>query len=424
MIVFVVAFVIAVMIFSGVFGGGKGSTSTGPSGNVLIWGVLPDETMQQFTTDFNVKNVGYTISYQEHKPENFNQDLIVALANNTPPSLVIFSSEIFSAFRDKLYTIPYEAYPQRTFFDTNVEGAKVFLTKDGVIAAPLVLDPIVVYYNKDLLYGANIITPPTTWGDMQKTVRLLTKKDARNNILQSTINLGTSQNINNLREIISAMFLQTGNPIISYDIATDTKKVTIAGDDDSIALVGDALDFFTSFSNPTNINYSWNSSFSSSLDMFLSGKLAFYVGKASELFDIRAKNPNLNFDVMELFKTNGATRSYTYGSFAGIGMLKVAPNPVAAYAALNYISSKESVDILSKSLSLPPSRRDLLLFQQKDPYIDVFFKSALSAFSWPDSNPLGTEEFFRGMIRDVTSGKSDSAAAVYELSKNLQSYTR
>lgn len=424
MVVFVGAFVIAILIFAGIFGGSNSKSSDGPSGEVVVWGILPEETMQKFATDFNVQNLGYTINYSEHKAETFNQELIVALADGVPPSLVVFSSEIFSSFKDKLFITPYESYSQRTFFDTNVEGAKIFLSKDGVIASPLVVDPMVVYYNKDILYGANIVNPPTTWGELQSSVRLLTKKDAKNTITQSTIGLGTTQNINNLREILSAMFLQTGNPIVSYDINTDTKTVTIEGDDESIGRIAEALDFYTSFSNPTNANYSWNSSFPNALNMFLSGKLAFYIGKSSELFQIREQNPNLNFDAMELFKTNGSDRSYTYGSFVGVGMLKSAPNPIAAYTALKYISSKESIDAISKSLSLPPVRRDLILIQQKDPYVDIFFRSALSAFSWPDDNYLATEAFFRGMIRDVTSGKTNSTGAIYELSKNLQSNTR
>jgi ABC-type glycerol-3-phosphate transport system substrate-binding protein len=149
--------------------------------------------------------------------------------------------------------------------------------------------------------------------------------------------------------------------------------------------------------------------------------LAFYVGYASELFEIRSQNPNLNFDVMELFKANGATRNYTYGSFIGVGMMRAAPNPVAGYQALGYISSKQSIDVLSKLVSLPPVRRDLLVMNQKDPYVSVFFKSAVSAFSWLDMNTLGTDALFRGMIRDVTSGKLDSESAIYELSKNLKS---
>lgn len=423
-VVFVVAFVVAVMIFSGVFGTKSQSSSTEPQGEVVIWGVLPTDSMYEFVEDFNIKNLGYSLSYQEHSPENLNQDLIVALANGNPPSLVIFSSESFTPFRDKLYTIPYQTYSQRTFFDTNIEGAKVFLNKDGLLATPLLVDPIVVYYNKDLLYGAKIVNPPTSWSELQLVTPVLTKKDSRNNILQSSVALGTSQNINSLREILSSMFLQTGDPIISDDYQTDSKTVTFGISDDSAAKLADALNFFTSFSNPVNTNYSWNNSFSNNLDMFLSGKLAFYIGKSSEIFEIREQNPNLNFDVMELFKTNGAVRSYTYGSFVGVGILKAAPNFVAGYAALSYITSKESIDALSKTVSLAPARRDLILVQQKDPYVDVFFKSALSSFAWPDPNVGTTEALFRAMIRDVTGGKLDSESAIYEISRYLQSNTR
>ena len=83
-----------------------------------------------------------------------------------------------------------------------------------------------------------------------------------------------------------------------------------------------ALNFYTSFANPTSTFYTWNSSLPSSFDMFISGRSAFYIGRASELFALQAQNPNLNFDVMELFQPEGAVRPTTYGSFIAAGMMK------------------------------------------------------------------------------------------------------
>lgn len=425
--VFVIVFAGAILVFSGLisFGTSK-TTSTTPSGTVVFWGIAPQNLMQAYLDNINIGTNDYNIVYSEHDSATIQQDLIVALANGTPPDLLLFSSEIVSQFKDKLYPIPYSAYSERSYRDTNIDGAQIFLSKDGILGVPLVVDPLVTYYNKDILAKANFIIPPKTWNNFQQTIPLLTKRDSRNMITQSALALGSSGNVSHQRDILSALFLQTGNNIITYSGADDTHTVVLGATPagSTIAPSAQALDFYTSFSNPTSANYSWNSSLPASLAQFLAGKSAFYIGRSSELFTIQAQNPNLNFDVSELFQTGSSARPVTFGSYLAVGILKSAPNFTAAYAASNAFGSSANIDTLSKTLSLAPVRRDLLLAQQSNPYISVFFNAALSAFAWPDQNPTQTEDIFKNMVTAVTSGKNDPATAIYEASRNLQSTLR
>ncbi len=421
-IVFIAAFVVAVIAFSGILGGSTtNNTSTEPTGQVVVWGIFSSEIMSRYVSDFNAEGNGYTLLYEQHAPETFYQDLIVALANNTSPDVVIFSSEIFSQFKDKLYTIPYQAYTERTFRDTNVDGAQIFLTKEGVVGLPLTVDPLVVYYNKDILSSQNFVIPPRTWTNLAASVPILTKRTAQNTISQSTIALGEADNISHYRDILSALFLQTGNSIVSTDPTTGAvvTALTNGGSSTGGLPTADALTFYTGFANPTSASYSWNRSLPESLQQFLAGKSAFYIGRASELFTIQAQNPNLNFDVMELFQPSNAARAVTYGSYIAVGVMKSAPNFTAAYAAAGAMASPEGVDAISKRFSLPPARRDLLLVAQQDPYVSVFFRAALSTFSWPDPNMTTTKSVFRGMIQNVNSGRSDAQTAIYEATRDL-----
>ncbi|HWC58042.1 MAG TPA: extracellular solute-binding protein, partial [Candidatus Paceibacterota bacterium] len=347
-----------------------------------------------------------------------------ALANGAPPDLILFTSEEFSQFKDKLYPIPYTVITERTYRDTNIDGAQIFLSKNGILGIPLVVDPLVVYYNKDILAKSNFVVPPPTWSDLQKTIPLLTQTDSKNNLIQSTIALGTANNVDHLRDILSALFLQTGNAIVSSDASSGTPSVVLAASPtgSTTTPTAQALQFYTSFANPTSSNYSWNTALPDALQQFLAGKSAFYIGRASELFTIQAQNPNLNFDVAQLFQTGASnTRPLTFGSFYGVGILKNAPNFTAAYAAVTALGATASVDALSKALSLPPVQRSLLLVPPTSPYVSVFFNAALSAFAWPDPNEAQTTATFQTMITDVTSGKSDPVTAIYTASKNLQS---
>ncbi len=426
-VIFVAAFVLAIAVFSGLFSSNRKTTSSAPQGNVLVWGVLPQEHMERYVNNFfNSADLGYTMTYVEHTPDRFTQDLVVALANGTPPDVLIFSSELFSQIKERLYTIPFEAYSERFYRDTNIDGSQLFLTPQGVAAIPLLVDPLVVYYNKDLMAAANFVVPPTGWNDVASSIPLFLRKDFRNNIVQTAIALGEWSNVVNSKDILATLFLQSGNPIIINDAITNLGRATLTDRPQGAqeSLTGNALSFFTNFSNPVSTVYSWNRALPSSRDMFLSGRSAFYIGRASELFILQSQNPNLNFDVMEMFQPEGAVRPVTFGSFIAVGVLKNAPNFPAGFATAGTIASKQSVDDISKRLSLPPAQRDLLLMQQNNPYVAVFFKAALSSFTWPDPSPFESEAIFRDMIQNVTSGRLDIDSALYEANNDLQSLIR
>jgi ABC-type glycerol-3-phosphate transport system substrate-binding protein len=424
---FIASFIGAILIFAGVIKIGGSSSSTAVSGNVRVWGIYSQDIIQPYIDQLNIQNRTIITSYLQKNPETLRTEMIEALANGTAPDLVIAGSGELFSFRDKLYTIPFATYNERLFRDSFVDGASIFLTKEGVLASPLLVDPLVVYYNKDLLAGQRYVTPPNTWTDLVKSLPLFLKKDSRGVITQTSIALGESSNIPHFKDILSALFLQTGNPIVSINNQTglyEQRLTTSYSENADQMPASTALDFYTSFANQANSLFSWSRTLPSSLDMFLSGKSAFYIGKASELFTIQSQNPNLNFDVTTMFQNDGATRPLTFGDFSGVGIVKSSPNFTASYNIVGALTSKEFIQYLSSSVSVPSARRDLLLEAQQSPYVQVFFQAVLSAFGWPDINSSATDTIFRDMIRNVNSGAFNPTQAIYEASRDLQSVVR
>ena len=66
---------------------------------------------------------------------------------------------------------------------------------------------------------------------------------------------------------------------------------------------------------------------------------------------------------------------------------------------------------LSQFMNLPPVSRDLLKEEPKDPYLDVFYKSALSSKAWLDLNPDKTSLIFKEMVEAITSGRKKTLEA-------------
>lgn len=419
-IVFSIAFVIAVAVFSGIFSSNSNQADK-IQGTVVAWGILPESVMNGYISDFNARGGDYTVAYTEIPAKDLAQTLTVALANGYPPDVLFLSSETFEQFKDKLYTIPFSVLSERTYRDTNVDGAQIFLNTEGTYAIPLVVDPLVVYYNKDILASAVYALPPRTWNDLVDAVPRLTKRSPTGAITQSTIALGDPVNVSHFKDILSALFIQSGNPIVAYDASIGVYETVLDGG----APIDGAVDYFNSFADPSSGSYSWNRSFPKSIDMFIAGKTAFYIGRASELFTIQSQNPNLNFDVMELFQPQEAVRPLTFGSFTGVSLMKSAPNFTTAYAFVAELSGSFAlVDDLSKRLSLPPVRRDLILQTQQNPYVSTFFKAALGSFAWYDPNAVGTENALYDMINTIISGRSDTMSAINEAQRKIQSYVQ
>jgi ABC-type glycerol-3-phosphate transport system substrate-binding protein len=424
--IFIAAFVFAVLVFSGVIKIGSSSTTTGLTGQIKIWGSYPQSVVQDYLGSALSANKDLTIIYEQKDMSTIKNDLIEALADQRAPDIVIADSQHIFSFKDKLYTIPFSTYNERLYRDSFIDGASIFLSKDGVMAVPLTVDPVVLYYNKNLLAGQNYVVPPTTWSGLVQSLPRFVRKDARGVISQTAIGLGESDNINYFKDILSALFLQTGNPIVSVNPTTGLYQQqisTLAEGQDQLT-TAKALDFYTSFANQASSTFSWTRTLPSSLDTFLSGKSAFYIGHASELFNIQQRNPNLSFDVTTLFQADGSVRPITYGLFTGASIIKSTPNFTTAYSVLGTLSTKEFAQYIASAVSLPSTRRDLLLEQQKNPYVQAYFKSALASFSWPDPDTEATDNIFRDMIRAVNSGRSSSVQAIYDAGNNLKSAIR
>ena len=421
----IAAFIGAILIFAGVIKVGSSSQSSSSAATVSVWGVYPSTVVQPYIDSLNIENKSTRIYYEEVSGDALAGRLTAALAEGQQPDLLITDSENFFSIRNRVYTIPFTTYPERSFRDTYVDGSALFLSQDGVMALPLLVDPVVAYYNKDMLAGKNYVVPPTTWTSLVSLMPQFVKNNAKGAITQTLLPFGEYSNVDHFKDILATLFLQVGNPITTFDTVTQSYTSTLAttGASEENPVIS-ALAFFVNFSNPTSDTYSWNKTLSSGLDMFLSGKSAFYIGRASELFTLQKRNPNLNFDVTQVFQPVGIVRPTTFGSFSSLSIVKATTQFDAAYTVAGQLSGKEFVEYLAGETALPPARRDILVTPQKNPYVQVFFKSALNAFGWPDINPAATENVFRDMIQGVTSGRYTPAEAIYETSRNLQSVIR
>lgn len=416
LIIFIVAAVLGLLFFSGAIKIGKDTTSAGSLGTVVLWGTQKAESISAALEDFNRANPTFTVKYVQKFPETFDQDLLEALASGTGPDMFFLSNDLAYKYSNKIFTIPYTSYPVASFKNTFAGAGEVFLTSKGVLAFPITIDPLVMYYNRSILDSSDIIYPPASWDEFENLVPIITKKDTLNKITRSTVAMGQFSNIVHAKDIIATLFMQAGNPII-----TEKNGAFISALDNYNANydLGSILKFYTDFTDPVNKVYSWNKALPNSLDSFSSENLAFYFGYASELGSLINRNPNQNFLVTSMPQIKGTNFKLTSAKVTGIAVASSSKNFTTAFTAASLMATGNFASSFAKALNLVPARRDLLSAKPTDAYFPTFYSSALYARSWLDPSPLNTDDIFRRMIDGTLSNNMTPIEAVRDASQKM-----
>lgn len=428
-IIFITAFVVAALfgflVFSGIIHfGSTATTTTNIQGTVTIWGTVDSRAMAAFVTDFNIHNANIHIAYQQKDTSTFDQSLVEAIAGGTPPDLVLLPNNLVWRFQNKLTHIPFASLPAQTFQSTFISAANVFTAPDGTLAVPWAADPLVVYYNRDLLQAQGIAVPPKNWTEFSSTVSALTKKTSDLTITTAGTAMGTYANIFHAKDILALLFMQSGSSFITTNasgaLAVDFGPVANA--DRNAAAIA-ATNFYMAFSDPLKPVYTWNGGEPYDRDAFIQSKLAYYFGTASELPIIRSQNPNLNFGIALPPQGVGGT-PLTTGAVYGLAIPKSAPNQLLSYTATTLLASVQSESALTNDLqssaALIPVRRDVLAQKPAaDPYLSFLYDAVLIERSWIDPNPAVSEQIFSSFIRSISSSALPVDQALAKMATQL-----
>lgn len=413
--------VIGVGVFA-VFGGLGGG---GGVGAVTVWGTLPATQMETLLLTLRATDKALQdVTYIQKNSESYSSELVSAMAAGTGPDLFFVSHEDLTAFSDKILTIPYSMVSQRAFSTTFVDEARLFLGSEGALALPFSVDPLVMYWNRDLFASAGVPAAPQYWNDFLTLAPRLTAYDTASAVSRSAAALGEWQNIGNAKAILSALFLQAGVPIVASNEAGPYSALGILPEGAVEAPAQSALRFYTEFANPSKSVYSWNRSLPEAQTAFSAGDVGVYFGFASEYETIRARNPNLNMGVELLPQIQGGGSSMTYGNLAGVAVSRTARNPQGAAAVAQRLVGGEVAAYVVQEMGLLPARRDLAVGTESSAVASVFAQSSLIARGWLDPDPAETNAIFRTMVESVSSGRSTPAEAVDDASRLLDQLLR
>jgi len=420
-IIFVVLGVLALVILSS-FQGREATPPAGAiTGTVDIWGVLPPAGVNAFLATYAETYKSYqNVSYRYIHPDLFNDTLVNALADGVGPDLVLISNENLVEMRRRIYPDSYDNFPRRDISTNYVDGANIFALNDGLYARPLAVDPLVLYWNRDILTNVGYLQAPRTWEELV-TVQFsdLVKRDSNRNIQQAAIALGEYDNIRNSFGVLSMLLLQAGTVGVidveyGYDIRLDEQINGLSKP------LRDATDFYTRFSNPSHNLYTWNGALTEDRVEFVGERLALYFGYASEGPMIEKLNPNLNFDIAEVPQSVRASVRRTYGQFYGLALLRTTDNYPAASAVLSTLSSPAVAAVIAEEYNMAPAHRSSVAGGSNTTYGRVAYQAAPVAFAWLNPAPKARDEVFTTLINDIKINHRNTTQAVSDAIDRLK----
>jgi len=417
-IILLAAFAVSIVLGVAAFSLYRGSSNQGVA--MTVWG---DIALQDFSLLLDAPAISqdraFTVSYVEKSAGTIEAEFTEALARGTGPDLVILTQDKLWKNKSKLSIIPYESISERDFGTTFIEEGELFLDEEGIYALPLSIDPMVLYYNRDLLSAAGQARPIAYWDEIYKAAANLSKLDAAGNLVSSVMALGEARNIHHAKDILSLLLLQAGTPITSF-VGSELRSQISANFGTPTSPAEAAFDFYTQFSNPTRAYYSWNRSLVDAQTHFTSGSSAYYLGFASELRVLKNKNPTLNFGISLVPQSRVSGKTITFGRLRAVAISRGSSNPSLALALATKLVSKEATLSLAEILVLPPARRDLLSLRPTNAISSVFYDAALQSKGWLDPDTIMTDAIFRTAIESITSGRARTLEAINKANSEIE----
>ncbi len=374
-------------------------TESGAQGNVTIWGTVPQEIISDSLQRFNPTAKNYGLTYIYIPEEKFNQKLLEGLANNNGPDLILAPYQMILTQAQRLQPFPITATEYKNIY---VDGAGVLYAKDGALALPVSIEPMVLFYNRSFLSKHSIVKPPETWDELSDITSTLTLQKG-NKIVESAIPLGTPDTPY-AKDIIMAIVSQLGQVPVLLETGRDGKVVytvtanTPVTEDSQVFPLATTMRFFTQFSDSGQSSYTWNTSLGDPITAFIAEKVAMYIGYAGEYEELKARNPRADFGMTYFPQTKGYNTFKTGMRMYAIASLKASKNPTTAFVVESQLAGADFAPGIASTLGGVAPLRSVLNSSNLDP---VLMRSALVAYGWYDSHPTETSMRTTSMISDI-----------------------
>lgn len=385
------------------------------------WGVWHDsDTLRPFIEEFKKQHTNVDIKYKKFRLNEYRQKLLEAWAEDRGPDIYQIPVGWLGEFQDRITPMPKTVKLVTSEFKTTFGKTEVIrsvktvttpttndiknqyvnlvykdvIKNDKIYGLPLSFDTLALFYNRTILDNAKIPTPPSTWDELASAVKSITEKQ-NNNLVQSAIALGTTNNVPRVVDIVSTIMQQNGATMTKDNQITFAQ--TIQGNSPAL----NAISFYRSFAEPLTELYTWNESMPDALEAFISGKTAMFFGYSYQIPIIKGRAPKLNFGVapMTQISNQKPVNTANYWVETVSHKTKSADN---AWGFINFITNQDQAKKFVEKTQQPSALRTILAGQKQSPALSVFADQALTATRWYyGKNEPQMEQYFVDTINQI-----------------------
>ena len=321
--------------------------------------------------DFERQNPDIKVEFL-HIPQNYFQKLHLLFASNLAPDVVFLNNYYAPKYVKAGLLEDLTPYINKNeYFKKSLDG---FTFDSKIYAIPRDVSDVVVYYNKDIFKKNNTPFPKDNWTieDYIKTARMLSKdlnNDGKNDVWGTGYETDT---------IFWLPFLMSNNASI---LSKDGQKVVI-----NSAAAQKALNMYSEIANKYHAAPQKQQSASLTMaQMFLQQRIAMHISGRWLVPKYRS-DAKFDWDVAQF--PRGTVGSVVNIDSSGYAVSKSSKHKDEAIKFVKYISSKDSLNILSKSGLIVPARKDTaysrnFLTQEKPLNAAAFLKAVETGTATP-----------------------------------------
>lgn len=393
-------------------GGSKEAVAAAKPVTLEYWSTIHDSRlMDEFITKYRATHQQIRIRYRRLRPEEFEQQLLEALAEDRGPDIISIHNSWIGKYQTKLLPAPptvqvAQVYTQKGAIRTEqitqiattelpslqqmerlfvpaVVGDVIRADEKGkpqILGLPMTLDTMVLFYNQDLLDQAGVPQAPSSWAELQEAVVAATRYDSAGNIVQAGGAFGAGKNVDRAGDILTALILQNGATMAD---ARGRAVFNLIGEgqspDTSPAI--EALRFYTDFGNPTKQVYTWNAQMESSFDAFARGKATFFFGYSYHIPLLKARAPKLNYRILQMPQLD-PNKPKNVANYWVEAISKKTKSSNEAWDFVSFITRAEQADAYAERTRKPTALRASIDKQLQNPDLAPFAAQVLSAQSW------------------------------------------
>lgn len=340
------------------------------------WGLWEEaEVIRPVIEEYQKNNQLIEIKYQRMDPVDYRERLQATIDRGEGPDIFRYHNTWIPMMVKYLSPLPKDTVSDneftKTFYPVVESDLKIGSNFYGL---PLEIDGLLLFYNEDILRGANVPVPKT-WVDVQNAVPKLTVKNG-NRIVTSAIALGTAENIEHFSDILGVMMLQNGTNL--------NKSLFACPDPNTTDCAVEALTFYRKFAAVPN--NTWDDSLENSILAFAGGKVAMIFAPSWQAHVISEINPNLKFKTAKLPQlpcNQDPCPEINWATYWVEGVSAKGEHQKEAWQFLKYLVSKETQTKLysqqskiRKLFGEPFSRVDLGSSLDDNPYLSPLMSMA------------------------------------------------